>query len=1463
MQKNKNDTVKILSKNLFPVVGIGASAGGLDAFKKLITAIPEHSGMAYILVQHLHPGYESALPEILQRQTKIPVVEIEDNVHVDPNRIYVIPSNKTLVATDGVLKLSPRPTKDKQNMPIDIFFSSLAEVHEAHSIGVILSGTGADGTEGLRNIKERGGFTFAQSADSAAYDAMPQHAIDADAVDFILPPEKIPQRLMELQLSFATPSSQDEPGLKNKTSEDEFRQILAVLRVRLGVDFSFYKQTTIRRRIIRRMVILKFENVSDYLDYLKNNKPELELLFHDLLIPVTSFFRDTKTFETLCEDVIPLIVKDKSTINPLRIWVAGCSTGQEAYSIAICLHEYLSDHFSNTKIQIFATDISEQSIKAARNGTYSKKELEGISEYRLNQFFNKIDGHYQVKKTIRDTCIFAVHNLLKDPPFSKMDLISCRNVLIYFEPFLQKKALSMFHYALNDKGTLLLGKSETTGSSSDLFNPFGKKDKLYTKKSMPGRIMNVVGERNETAYPDKNYFLRSKEGKGVDFQRNADEILLSKAPVGVVVNDQFDIVQYRGSTGEYLEASPGKPSLNVLKMAKEGLSFEIRNALYNVKKTKEPFIKEEIPINKGKQLVTIEVIPLLNTIDLHYLILFREHVSGEEQSVFPNPEPSNLKAHSLDLKRIEQLEKELAQAREDMRSITEEQEAANEELQSANEELLSGSEELQSLNEELETSKEELQSTNEELITVNQELYDRNDQLNLSRKFAEATLSTLHESMLVLDKNFVIKSANNSFYKIFQLTEEETLGKILFELQNNSWDIPGLHKELVRIQKEKEKMIEVEITFIFPVIGERTICFNIQPIRRENDEQLILLALDDITLRKNSEQILQKSETKFRELIYGLPAAVYTTDTKGFIKLYNEAAERLWGRKPEIGKDEWCGSGKLFNADGNPLPHDECPMAIALKEGRIVNTEIIVEKPDGSRTNVIPYPQLEYDGAGKITGAINTLMDITEQVKAKNLIQQNADMLNNLFMNTAAFICIFKGPEYIYELVNPEYQKLFGTRKLMGLKLLDAIPEIRGTETMVLIDNVYKTGVTHVGTETLIYLSRDEGREPEASYFNFSYQPMFNLTKEIDGILVFGYEVTEQFLAKKQVEKNMRLLLESISQITITASPDGRITFYNKYYLDYTGLTLEKATAIMGWRNIIHPDDLELTLKNGKHSMATGEDFYDELRLKRKSDGTYRWHLARATAIKDDTGKIISWVGAATDIHDQKMKEQRKDEFIGVASHEMRTPLTTAKAYLQLLELTIPKDNENANLYAKKAIVSVDRLNDLISELLDVSKIQNGKLNYHITTFNFNEMIDNTIEEVKYSSPERIIIKTGEIDQKVVGDKDRLQQVVINLLNNAIKYSPGGGKVLINVALENEELKVSVKDEGIGVSQRNLEKIFERYFRVEDPALPFQGLGIGLFISYEIIQRHHGKIWAESKSGKGSTFYFSIPAGKV
>jgi len=877
-EKQNKDKIKLLSANLFPVVGVGASAGGLEAFKRLIKAIPESSGMAYILVQHLEPTHESILTDLLQKVTSIPIHEITNNVRVEPNHIYIIPSNKLLTATDGALQLSPRPPRNEKNMPIDVFFTSLAEVHQSHAIGVILSGTATDGTLGLKAIKDHGGITFAQEQQSAAFDGMPQSAIDADVVDFVLTPEEISLQLAKLNKTFKNGGANGEKPQLSK--EDAFRQVLSLLRVRKGADFTYYKQTTIRRRIIRRMGLNKIETISDYLSFIKRNKVEQDILYQDLLIPVTDFFRDPKTFDTLSEKIFPLLLKNREDTNPLRIWIAGCSTGEESYSIAICLHEYLGEKAADHKIQIFATDISEKAVAKARSGLYNKKDIASVSADYLQKYFTKANGAFQVNRFIRDMCVFACHNFLKDPPFAKMDLISCRNVLIYMESFLQKKALTTFHYALKDDGYLLLGKSETTGPAADLFTPFGKNEKLYSRKPVPGRFLHVVGERNEKIFKEKVNVIGKESGRD-DFQKKADEILLSKyTPPGVVVNDQMEIVQFRGSTGTWLEPSPGKPSLNVVKMAREGLAFELRNALHKVKANNKSLVREDIPIQfMGRQhAVTIEVIPLLNTVEPYYLILFRDSadpfgLAGNAQNKSQNVSPEQ--KQTAETIRIQSLENELARVREDMRSITEDQEAVNEELQSANEELLSGSEELQSLNEELETSKEEIQSTNEELTTLNQELFDRNEQLNLSRIYAESIVATIREPLIILDKNMLVKTANKSYYEKFKTTEEETEGKLFYEIGKGQWNLPALRSVLEKILYDEIKITGFEIRQDFNDMGARIMLLNASRIfRKDNTEELVLLAIEDVTetkkleadLKKFTEELEKKVEERTTEL---------------------------------------------------------------------------------------------------------------------------------------------------------------------------------------------------------------------------------------------------------------------------------------------------------------------------------------------------------------------------------------------------------------------------------------------------------------------------------------------------------------------------------------------------------------------------------------------------------------------
>ena len=587
----------------FPVVGIGASAGGLEAFTQLLKALPVNTGMAFVLVQHLDPRHESKLTELLARATRMPVTEVKNGLVVEPDHVYVIPPNADMAILHGALQLLPRresrPETGGQHLPIDFFFRALAADQQSQAIGVILSGTASDGALGLKAIKAEGGVTFAQEAASAKYDGMPRAAIAAGAVDFVLPPDGIAQELARIgrhpYVLRATALKSDD--LLPETT-DALNKIFVLLRGATGVDFSYYKHPTIKRRIARRMVLHRIQNLTNYVRYLRENPAEAQALLHEILINVTSFFRAPESFETLKEKVFPSLLKDHQPETPLRLWVPGCSTGEEAYSLAICLLEAMTTGSGNFLIQIFATDISDAALEKARAGRSSENIALDVTPERLRRFFVKIEGGYQISKSIRDLCIFAKQNVVQDPPFSRMDLISCRNVLIYLGPVLQKKVIPIFHYALNPGGYLMLGNSETFGGFPELFTQTDRKSRIYAKKRLRTRLDYGISAEHRWAEKAAASRMHGAESFGAfDVRKAADSLLLDEyAPAGVLINDELEILQFRGHTGDYLEAPPGEATHNLLKMAREGLLLDLHAAMYEARKKNATVTKEGLRV---------------------------------------------------------------------------------------------------------------------------------------------------------------------------------------------------------------------------------------------------------------------------------------------------------------------------------------------------------------------------------------------------------------------------------------------------------------------------------------------------------------------------------------------------------------------------------------------------------------------------------------------------------------------------------------------------------------------------------------------------------------------------------------------------------------------------------------------------------------------------------------------------
>jgi two-component system CheB/CheR fusion protein len=792
----------------YPIVAIGASAGGLEAFSNLLRALPPEPGLALVFIPHLDPTHESAMVELLSRTTRLPVLQAAEGMRVGINTVYVLPPNSDMTVSNGVLHLVRREAGRGHHMPIDTFFRSVAIDQGSNAIGVILSGTANDGTLGLAAIKDNAGITFAQDTKSAKYDGMPSSAIASGVVDYVLTPELIAEELIRIQTqpSPAEPSSDTFDG-KERLMKDVFRMLKNFSKV----DFVDYKVATIRRRILRRMNINRIHDLREYVKLLHRNPQEIESLYRDVLINVTSFFRNPEVFDSLLEVVYPKILADRPPSEPIRVWVPGCSTGEETYSHAISLVETLSELRIEVPIQIFGTDLSENAIQKARAGVYKESIANEVSEVRLRRFFHKIPGGYQISKSIRDMCVFARQNVFSDPPFSRMDLISCRNVLIYLSPILQKKVIPIFHYALKPSGFLLVGNTEgLLGSGAEIFDLVDRKSKIYQKKAVPSPVtfgLTISAHESAEGRSEKPHVPGKEEELAktpADVQREADRLLLTRyVPSAVVVNEDLEILQSRGRTNRYLELPTGRASLNLLKMARAGLLYELRALIERARKNSVPVFKDGIVIEEADQSVVmkIEIIPFCTPArdQRHFLVLFEE----KEGPRRPEPRPPRQSAKDLaDAKdvQIAQLKQELASTKEYLQSIIEAQEATNEELQSANEEIQSGNEELQSTNEELQTSKEELESANEELNTVNEEIQHRNQQLAQLSNDLINILNSATIPIVMLGEDLHIRRFTPEAERVFGFTNHD-MGKALTHLSLNM-EVPQLERWMLDVMRD-------------------------------------------------------------------------------------------------------------------------------------------------------------------------------------------------------------------------------------------------------------------------------------------------------------------------------------------------------------------------------------------------------------------------------------------------------------------------------------------------------------------------------------------------------------------------------------------------------------------------------------------------------------------------------------
>lgn len=768
----------------FLVVGIGASAGGLEAIEKFFSAMPSDPGMAFIIVSHLDPKRQTFLPDLIAKMTSMPVKTATNALKVKANEVYIIPPDKDMDIIDGKLQLVQQTELKGVQSPINHFMRSLAFDMRERSVGIVLSGMGADGTAGLREIKSQLGLVVAQDPNTAKYASMPESAIQTGITDMTLAPEKMIEALIEYSKRHVLhqPALQTE-DLEGKTQND-LQKILARLRSITGHDFSGYKRNRLVRRIERRIVALHFDKLSQYVKYIYETPRESDLLFKEVLIGVTSFFRDPEAFDLIKEQIFPNLFKDRSAENPIRIWVAGCSTGEEAYSLAIMLREYMDQIKREFTVQIFASDIDPSAVEVARGGLYPSAIAPDVGEERLKKFFTKESGSYRIRADLREMLIFAVQDVIKDPPFTKLDLITCRNLLIYLTTELQKKLLPLFHYSLRPRGILFLGSSETIGSQPHLFTTVDKKWKIFQRveSGIVSRPAEFPFSRAAGA-PEKPEQRRHAEPT---LPQTLERILLAEfAPPSAVVNDKGDIIYIHGRTGAYLEPAPGRANLNILDMAREGLRLQLPAALRQAaaQKVEVRIDRIQVKSNGGYQPVNLVLRPIHDApqMDGLLMVLFEEPRSGQTG---PARKEKKKQPKEYGDVRVKDLERELLQSKENLQSTIEELESTNEELKSSNEEYQSTNEELQSANEELDTSKEELQSLNEELVTVNSELQSKFEELTRTNSDMRNFLDSLEVPTIFLDSQLRIKRFTTLVPQLIHLIESD-IGRPISHIQTN------------------------------------------------------------------------------------------------------------------------------------------------------------------------------------------------------------------------------------------------------------------------------------------------------------------------------------------------------------------------------------------------------------------------------------------------------------------------------------------------------------------------------------------------------------------------------------------------------------------------------------------------------------------------------------------------------
>ncbi len=1234
--------------NPFPIVGIGASAGGLEAFGRLLSATPPNTGMGFVLVQHLDPQHESQLPELLSPLTTMPVVSVTDGMAVEPDHVFVIPPNTSMELKDGTLRLVAR--EPGLHLPIDIFFRSLAKVQGSRAIAIVLSGSASDGSLGVRAIKAECGITFAQDELTARFSSMPRNAVATGAIDFVLSPEQIAQEINILaRHPYLIPRRPGDAQTETLPEGDgELRRIFALLHSATKVDFTHYKPTTVRRRIGRRMMVLRMESMAEYGRYVEHHPVEVRELYRDLLISVTSFFRDPASFVALGQLLAHALNDRGLEDQSIRVWIPGCATGEEVYSLVICIHESLQDRKAPLSLQIFGTDISDVALERARHGIYSAIIEDDVSPERIQRFFTKIDSGYLINKLIRESCIFARHDVTKDPPFSNLDLVSCRNLLIYLDQTAQRRVLPIFHYALKPTGLLMLGNAESTAAAADLFTTLDTQHRIFARKPTAPRLALDMATGTPPGEGTSSVGAPAALTGG-ELQKRLERVIQNKySPDAVLVNADLQILQFRGHTNPYLDPKPGEATLNLLRMAKENLVLPLRRILQAAAEG-DVSVRETdaaVEIDGQTEAVTLEVTPVAGNAhgERYYLVVFRK------QKSLDNPRPEAVVEAVSSDENVARLQRELRETRDYLRHLTEEYEAHAEELRAANEEARSSNEELQSTNEELGTTKEELQSANEELTTVNEELQSRNQELNATNSDLKNLLSAVTIPIVMVDSELRVRRFNQAAAKLLALVATD-IGRPVGHIRGRI-ETPHLEQQarsvIETLHSASEELQDSE---------GRWHLLAIRPYRTVDDRIAgAVITFQNIDPLKRGLQAAEEARDYAEGMIETVrePLVVLDSDlrvrraTTAFYDSFLVSREETEGRLLyDLGNGQW-NLGRLRELIGAALFRSE-PFHDFEVEHDFPHIGRRTMRLNGRR---IPFPNAER------RMLLLSIEDVTERREIAEIRYQR------LFETAKDGAVVVDAESGTIQDVNPFVLQLTGySREDFAGKRLPDVGRLLGVQEL---DNIVHAtrDAEVVRLDDLQIATRDRGPvsvDVLANRYQVGTKPVIQLN--IRDISARKLAVS----ALRESEQRFRMFVESVRDYALfQIDPTGTILTWNS-----------GAEYLLGWneqeaigRNasiVFTPEDIAKGEPERELETARTKGHAEDERWHVRKDGTRFFASGVLTQVRDEKANLVGFAMVMRDITARKEQEERLRRSVDEKSTLVREIHHRVKNNLQVI----------------------------------------------------------------------------------------------------------------------------------------------------------------------------------------------------